>query len=228
MKIALLLCDDISAELHDEFGHYQDMFHHLINEEDQLDVFPIYLITDDNGHQLPNISDYDGFIISGSKSGVYEDHFWLPILFSTIQNIHRSGKKLLGICFGHQAIAMALGGKVIKSDKGWGIGHYQNQWHQAGEPLVLLSFHQDQVEILPNGFETLASSVFCPYYVTQYQQQIFTTQGHPEMSTEYILAIVNLFEDKIGGKASNQCRQSILSIDDTLSFRRKICDFWNN
>lgn len=232
MKIALLLCDDISSELQDEFGHYQDMFQHLVSKEDQLEVFPVYLYTENGTGYLPNIDLYDGFIVSGSKQGVYENHAWLVPLFNVIRMIFESKKKLLGICFGHQAIAMALGGKVSLSEKGWGIGHYQNKWHNQprsyDDDLVLLSFHQDQVESLPDGFETLAGSDFCPYYVTQYKQQVFTTQGHPEMSADYILAIVNLFEDKIGQKAATQCRQSIMSADDTLKFRQKIYEFWKN
>lgn len=226
MKIALLLCDDISEQLHDEFGHYQDMFTHLVNKEDTLDVFPVYLYDAQGTGFIPNIEDYDGFIVSGSKSGVYEDHLWLAPLFSTIQSAFEAGKKLLGICFGHQAIAMALGGMVAKSDKGWGIGHYQNEWLQDKAPLHLLSFHQDQVESLAQGFTTLAGSEFCPYYVTQYQQQVFTTQGHPEMSAQYILAIVDLFEEKIGAQAAAQCRSSLQKEDDTLAFREKICAFW--
>jgi len=228
MKIALLLCDDISEKLHDEFGHYQDMFQHLVNKEDQLDVFPVYLYTEKGVGCLPNIEAYEGFIVSGSKHGVYEDHTWLTPLFSTIKQAFEAKKKLVGICFGHQAIAMALGGQVSQSDKGWGIGHYQNTWFQDSESLVLLSFHQDQVTSLPQGFEVLASSEFCPYYVSRYQQQVLTTQGHPEMSAEYILAIVDLFEEKIGAKAANQCRQSMQASDDTLKFRQKICEFWKN
>jgi len=228
MKIALLLCDDISEKLHDEFGHYQDMFQHLVNKEDELDVFPVYLYTESGAGYLPSIEDYDGFIVSGSKHGVYEGHSWLAPLFSTIKQVFEAKKKLVGICFGHQAIAMALGGQVSQSEKGWGIGHYQNKWHQDSESLVLLSFHQDQVTSLPQGFEVLASSEFCPYYVTRYQQQVLTTQGHPEMSAEYILAIVDLFEEKVGAKAANQCRQSMKASDDTLKFRQKICGFWKN
>ncbi|WP_438465979.1 type 1 glutamine amidotransferase [Marinomonas sp. PE14-40] len=238
MKIALLLCDDISAELHDEFGHYQDMFRHLVNEDDELTVFPVYLYPESKDTHLPNIEEFDGFIVSGSKHGVYEDHIWLAPLFDTIRAVFKANKKLVGICFGHQAIAMALGGNVAKSDKGWGIGHYQNQWlslsneqgerNEKDESLVLLSFHQDQVDTMPSGFEVLAASEFCPFYVTRYQQQVLTTQGHPEMSAAYILAIVNLFEEKIGSDTANQCRQSMLEQDDTQNFRRKICEFWNN
>ncbi|TBR45110.1 type 1 glutamine amidotransferase [Marinomonas agarivorans] len=241
MKIALLLCDESNSERLIQLGGYQNMFFDLINPSDTLDVFPIYLNATNGADQtaiiasFPIINDYDGFIVSGSKAGVYEDHVWLPPLFECIRHIVAKGKKLVGVCFGHQAIAYALGGKVSKSHKGWGIGHYYNEWVNCpdnpygwhnGMPLHLLTFHQDQVDELAPGFSILASSEFTPYFVTQYRKQILTTQGHPEMSPQYIEGLSYLLEEQIGADVVEKGRESLLMEDDTANFRAFIRDFW--
>ncbi|MEP3349122.1 MAG: type 1 glutamine amidotransferase [Marinomonas sp.] len=238
MKIALLLCDESNSELLSEFGGYRNMFLDVINETDELTVFPIYLSTNEHGdieQSFPKVEQFDGFIVSGSKAGVYEDLPWIAPLFACICDIVAANKKLLGVCFGHQAIACALGGSVSKSEKGWGIGHYQNEWchppankigWQKGQALNLLVFHQDQVDVLPEGFEVCAKSDFTPYFVTQYKNQILTTQGHPEMSSQYILGLCHMLEETVGSDVAKAGRESLLEEDDTADFRQFIKDFW--
>ena len=241
MKIALLLCDESTSERLVKLGGYQNMFFDVINPTDKLTVFPIYLNSangaslEETVNSFPNINEYDGFIVSGSKAGVYEDHIWLPPLFDYIRNIVAINKKLLGICFGHQAIAYALGGDVSKSAKGWGIGHYPNKWlitpeinspWQKGDELYLLTFHQDQVDLLPKGFEVLAGSKFAPFFVTQYKQQILTTQGHPEMPAAYIEGLSYLLEEQLGKDIAMKGRASLKTDDDTSQFRQCMREFW--
>lgn len=238
MRIALLLCDESNSELLNEFGGYRNMFFDVVNAADELSVFPVYLSTNENGNiekAFPKVSEFDGFIVSGSKAGVYDELVWIEPLFACIREIVAANKKLLGICFGHQAIACALGGSVSKSSKGWGIGNYQNQWIKPpvnnqgwhkGQPLTLLAFHQDQVDELPKGFEVCAKSDFTPYFVTQYKNQILTTQGHPEMSPQYITGLCHMLEEKIGSDVAKVGRESLLEKDDTEDFRQLIRDFW--
>lgn len=132
-------------------------------------------------------------------------------------------KKLIGICFGHQLIAKALGGKVIKSPKGWGVGMSQNQIYQLKEwmrPSLncfnLLVSHQDQVIELPTGAEILAGSDFCPNYMMQIGS-FFSVQGHPEFTKSYSRDLMVSREDSVNEIEFAKGMKSLeLHEDDTI------------
>ena len=108
----------------------------------------------------------DGWLITGSKHAAYGPEPWIPALKRLIQAIVAADLPLAGICFGHQIIAEALGGRVVKSDKGWGLGldTYDLDPELAPEQLqqvTLNIFHQDQVIEPPAGARIYARSEFC-------------------------------------------------------------------
>jgi GMP synthase-like glutamine amidotransferase len=73
--------------------------------------------------ELPASPDVcDAYVITGSPRGVYDDDPWIAELSVFIREAYGAGKKLIGICFGHQILAHALGGQVEKSEKGLGLG----------------------------------------------------------------------------------------------------------
>lgn len=135
-----------------------------------------------------DIHDHSVYVITGSKFGVYEDHSWIAPLEDFIRTIKAAGKILIGVCFGHQIIAQALGGCVEKSTKGFGIGlmPYKLDLH-AGETqqAKLYAWHQDQVISVPPGATVIASSDFCPVAGLQYGESILTFQAHPEFTADY-------------------------------------------
>lgn len=130
----------------------------------------------------------DGWIITGSKHGAYEDHAWIPPLEELIRAIRAAGQPMAGICFGHQIIAQALGGKVEKFTGGWAVGRTRYDWQ--GKELVLNAWHQDQVVDLPEGAEILASNEHCKAAMLGYGDQIWTVQPHPEFSNEFIRGLI--------------------------------------
>ena len=155
MHIGILRTDSVRPEWVAEHGQYPDMFARLLTEQDDALRFTTW---DVEAGELPAACDVaDAFLITGSKSSVYDDKAWIRSLEDFVRMLHATRSKLVGICFGHQLIAQALGGSVAKSNKGWGVGVNayavdDTLFRQAdGKDLCLLASHQDQVMQMPPG-----------------------------------------------------------------------------
>ena len=120
MKLGILKTDAVRPEWVPTYGEYPDMFQHLLKLVDPTLSFEVWDV--EEGEFPTDIDGVDGFIITGSKSSVYDDKPWIRSLEVLVRRLHDAEHKLLGICFGHQLIARALGGVVDKSPKGWGVG----------------------------------------------------------------------------------------------------------
>lgn len=203
MRIGILRTDTVREELVDEFGEYPDMFQALLSSVAPDLEFIVYDV--ENGEYPQHLEEVDAFLMTGSKSSVYEDKEWIHRLSDFVREIHSQRKPLVGICFGHQMVAHALGGKTEKSDKGWGVGahdalfHRLPEWHDGEDPeFVLLVSHQDQVVTPAPGTEVLAGSEFCENAVCQLGEHILTVQGHPEFIKSYSESLLNLRRETFG------------------------------
>ena len=190
MKLGILKTDAVRPQWVPEFGEYPDMFIALLGRADPTLEFAVYDV--EHGQYPTDINEVDAYLITGSKAGVYEDKPWIATLMAYVRELHQQRKKLVGICFGHQMVAHALGGKVQKSHKGWGVGLHTHRfntlpaWHdQEDADLDILVSHQDQVAVVPEGAQVLASSEFCANAVCQIDNHILTFQGHPEFEQAY-------------------------------------------
>ena len=140
--------------------------------------------------QLPaSLDECDAYVITGSSNGVYDLDAWIPDLIQFIRDSYQAGKKLVGICFGHQILAHALGGHAEKSVKGWGLGlksfsiSQPKPWMTDVPEECMLHFaHQDQVVTLPPQAELLGGNAFCPNAFFVIADQVLGIQGHPEFS----------------------------------------------
>lgn len=140
--------------------------------------------------QFPDSVDAcDVYIITGSPRGVYDLDPWIARLLDFLREAFRAGKKLVGICFGHQALAQALGGRAEKSEKGFNFGLKQfdvsgiKPWMNGRRDSCSLYFvHQDQVTRLPPGAEHLGGNTFCPNIFFTIGEQVLGIQGHPEFT----------------------------------------------
>ena len=187
MKIGILACGHAAPEVEEKFGDYPGMFHTLLDGYDF--TFENY---DVENLQFPgNIRDCDGWLLTGSRHGAYEDHAFIPLLETFIRQAYATHVPMVGICFGHQIIAQALGGHVEKFNGGWAIGLSDYNFDDIG-PVKLNAWHQDQVLRLPDDAKIVASSDFCENAALVYDTRAFTVQPHPEFEGPVINEFVRL------------------------------------
>ncbi|MCD8260173.1 MAG: type 1 glutamine amidotransferase [Bacteroides sp.] len=202
MKINILLCDTFPGLLPSYIPDYPSMFTTLFDKVASNLSYSIYKIYEE---EFPQTLCRDQlYLITGSNSGVYEPKTWILSLLEFIRKAHSEKVPLTGICFGHQAIAQALGGEVRRSEKGWGTGirtaqfiHPQtSKWFPSGS-MNLHYNHHDQVIRLPHEATLFATSPFCSYEGFMIGNHILTFQGHPEYTDTYnIHLLMNHSEDE--------------------------------
>lgn len=203
MKLGILKTDEVRPEWVPDFGEYPDMFTTLLSREDPELEFVVYDV--EKGEYPDDIDEVDAYLITGSKSSVYEEKDWIYRLMDFVRELDARKKKIVGICFGHQVVAQALGGKTEKSSKGWGVGRHTHSfseypdWHDGGKAdFDILVSHQDQVVRNATGARVLASSEFCENAVVQIGDHILTFQGHPEFVSAYSREIMEYRRQAIG------------------------------
>ncbi|MGJ8594573.1 type 1 glutamine amidotransferase [Sulfitobacter sp.] len=184
MKIGILRAGHSPEELTETLGNYDEMFEQLLGGNDF--EFETFSVVDG---EFPNgAGDADGWLITGSKHGAYEDHAWIPPLENLIREVHGTDKPMIGVCFGHQIIAQALGGKVEKFGGGWSVG--RTEYTLDGKPVALNAWHQDQVVELPKDARVVGSSDFCANAMLAYGDNIWTVQAHPEFPAVFIDGLI--------------------------------------
>ena len=183
MKIGILKTGHPPDELRADHGDYADLFSGML--AGQGFTFAGYNVVD---MEFPDsVSDCDGWLITGSRHGAYEDHPFIAPLEELIRAAYAADVPLVGVCFGHQIIAQALGGKVEKFDGGWAVGRQVYNW--AGQEVALNAWHQDQVTGAPEGAKVCASNPFCENAALIYGQKAFTVQAHPEYDSDFIAGL---------------------------------------
>ena len=131
----------------------------------------------------------DAWLITGSRFGAYEDHDWIPPLEDLLRRAYAAGIPIVGICFGHQILAQALGGKVEKFAGGWSVG--PTAYEFEGRSVTLNAWHQDQVTEIPAEAKVIGRSAFCENAMLAYGDTAFSVQAHPEYSHEFIKGLAD-------------------------------------
>jgi GMP synthase-like glutamine amidotransferase len=178
----------------------------------------------------------DAYVITGSPNGVYDEEPWIAELMQFIRDAYAAGIKMVGICFGHQVLAHALGGHAEKSDKGWGLGLKQFEvttkkpWMSAEAGKYALYFaHQDQVITLPSEAELLGGNGFCPNAMFVMGDQVLGVQGHPEFTKPIMQDILAGKNGDISQEVSTNAANSLeKSIPDNSIFAQWIVNFLMN
>lgn len=165
-------------------GDYPDMFERLLAGHG-FD-FRTWRVVDE---EFPDsVRDADGWLITGSKHGVYEDHAFIAPLEAFVRDAFAAHVPVVGICFGHQVMASALGGRVEKYGGGWAVG--PTEYDFAGETLTLNAWHQDQVVAPPPGAEVIATTPFCAYAGFAYPGRGLSVQPHPEFADDFVAGLI--------------------------------------
>lgn len=184
MRIGILKTGQSPEVLRGELGDYDTMFETLLAGRG-FDFVSYHV----EAMQFPaSVHEAEGWLVTGSRHGVYEEHAFIPPLEEFIRRAYAEHVPLVGICFGHQMIAQALGGKVEKYDGGWAIG--AQDYDFEGEQITLNAWHQDQVVERPAGARPIASNGFCENAALVYDDRALTVQGHPEFGDEVIAGLI--------------------------------------
>jgi len=187
--------EDIGNGFPDDAHRFRDLFDTL----DQRFSYRVYMTI---GGELPDhVDEQDAYLITGSPLSVLEELSWKEDLYAFIRACDAAKKPLVGCCFGHQAIAVALGGKV--EQVGWNVGVETAQFNQGDLPPYV--FHQDQVTELHPGVERIAATEVCPNAGFAKGKHILTTQAHPEFTPRFMAALVDKYGSALGeGLAKTQ------------------------
>ena len=189
MKLAILETGHPPGDLQERFGSYPDMFAALLGDGVEIETYDVR-----EGH-FPDPNAHEAVLITGSPAGVYDDYPWIEPLMEFIRAADVS--KMVGVCFGHQVMAEALGGHVVKSHKGWGAGLHRytivssEPWIDTAGTIAVPASHQDQVVIQPPNTKVVAASDFTPLAALAWTDRpAISFQFHPEFSPAFARALI--------------------------------------
>jgi GMP synthase-like glutamine amidotransferase len=223
MKIGILQCGHAMDAVKAVHGDYSDMFERLL-EPYGFD-FATWNVVD--MEFPPGIDAADGWLLTGSRHGVYEGLPFIAPLEDFVRAAYAAAVPLVGVCFGHQLIAQALGGKVVKWEGGWSVGRQTYRFDDVGE-VALNAWHQDQVVETPPDARRVATSPFCQNAALIYGDRAYSVQAHPEFSNDVIADFVRLRRGtaNLPDELLDAAAGHLGTMPDSSELGRRIADFF--
>jgi GMP synthase-like glutamine amidotransferase len=230
VRAGLLVVGHVDERSRHIAGDYPELFSALLAPVG-IDVVP-YAV--DRGELPASLSECDGWLCSPSRSSVYDDEPWIADIEDLLRAIVADDVPFVGICFGHQLLAQALGGRVERAAGGWGVGV---QEYELLEPLpgassargtfALIASHQDQVAVVPPELRVIARSDYCPVAGLAASERVWTVQGHPEFVPALADHLLGLRVELIGAERVTAARASLTQPTDREAVARAIAATFN-
>ena len=232
LRMAVLLTNDDTSAFAANFpndGHKVVQLLQPLRPDWNFEVVPV---KDGVFPQTPQA--FDGYVITGSPASINDDSLpWVGRLLAFIRAIDAARQPLIGLCFGHQAVARALGGQVARHASGWGLGTAATHWDAARNWMtpfktstILMAAHSEQVIRMPEGAKCLGGSDFCPIGSMQIGRHIWTTQFHPEMPLVFMQALLGYLDDKIDADTLARAHVSLANAADVPLFGQWMVQFF--
>ncbi|MBL9054623.1 MAG: type 1 glutamine amidotransferase [Tabrizicola sp.] len=181
----------------------------------------------------PSLEGFDGLLIGGSPASVNDENHWIERLSGLIRRAHAAGVPMVGVCFGHQAIAQALGGEVGENPGPFVLGTTETTlttrvpWiPEDARSIILASAHGEQVTALPPGAEVLGESAGCKVAAYRIGTRVFATQHHPEMTPHFHAALVEEFAPMFAPEVGAAARASLTRTTEGPRFAEWIARFF--
>lgn len=220
MKIGILQTGRSPEELRAEHGDYDAMFRTLLAGRGfDFETFAVL-----DGIFPASINDADGWLITGSRFGAYEDHAWIPPLEVFLRDVYANEIPIVGVCFGHQILAQALGGKVEKFAGGWSVGAHI--YDSEDGPKRVMAWHQDQVTVLPKDARIIGKTDFCAHAMLAYGDTALSVQPHPEINAEYMAALLKVRASLLPAEILRVAEESLSSELQTTEMADMFTEFF--
>ncbi|KAL1372077.1 hypothetical protein HN51_002237 [Arachis hypogaea] len=230
------------------YGGYLKVYAEAFGEEGAS--WDLFRVCEGEFPEISELHKYDGFVVSGSSNDAFGNDYWILKLCFLLQILDAMEKKILGICFGHQVLCRALGGRVGRAKRGWDIGitqvsfakdraplWYLDDHHNMPSSLSIIEIHQDEIFEVPVGANVIASSDKTGVEIFVIEDHILGIQGHPEYNKDILFNLIDrlLGMDKIEKRFAEEvkCRVELGEPDrkcwekicrNFLKGHHKICD----
>ncbi|MQM03419.1 hypothetical protein Taro_036195 [Colocasia esculenta] len=236
-RFALLLAAKDSDYVRKVYGGYFNVFVEAFGEEGE--TWDLFRVVDGEFPDAAELAGYDGFVVSGSPHDAYGDDLWILRLCFLLQTLDAMKKKVLGVCFGHQVLCRALGGRVGKSPSGWDIGvrklcmveelppcKYLDGLREIPPCPLIIECHQDEVLELPAGAEVIAFSEKTTVEMFRVEDHILGSQGHPEYTKDILYNLIDrlVSNNSIESGFAEDARASVAAAaEPDRKFWEKVC-----